>query len=73
MPTRISPEVIEVARTIEALTGVPPAFPKKIMAKIERREQKARVRRLLALPPLLQEGAVCYGENILKSYSEERV
>ena len=58
--------VEEAARALEAATGVPP-FIKK-MTRRERQEQNARLRRFLALPPELQEGALRYGENIRASY-----
>ena len=63
-----SPRVEEAARTIEALTGVPPAIFEREMTRRERLEQAARVRRFRALPPRLQEGILRYGENIRLSY-----
>ncbi len=60
--------VDDAARTIEALSGVPPIAPAKEMTMRERQEQAARVRRFLALPPELQEGILRYGENIRKAY-----
>jgi hypothetical protein len=64
----VSSQVEEAARTIEALTGVPSTIPEKKMARRETREQAARVRRFLSLPPQLQEGILRYGENIQKAY-----
>ncbi len=58
--------VEEAARALEAPTGVPPSIRK--MTRQERQEQTARLRRFLALPPELQEGALRYGENIRASY-----
>ena len=45
----------------------------KKMTRREQREQKDRVKRFLALPPQLQEGAARYAENIQKSYTGERI
>ncbi len=61
-------DVVEAARLIEALTGVPPIPALRIMSTKERQAHKARLRRFLALSPELQEGALRYAENILKSY-----
>ena len=66
----VSTQLAEAARIIEALTGVPPAFPERKMTREEKQEQVARVKRFLALPPQLQEGILRYGENIQKAYSE---
>jgi len=68
MSTGVTPDVAEVAKIIEQLTGMPPAFPRKMTRK-EKQEQAARVKRFLALPPHLQEGILHYGENIQKAYS----
>jgi hypothetical protein len=62
-------DVLEAARVIEALLGVPPTFSGRRMSRREKREQAARVRRFLALPPELQEGALEYAENMKKAYS----
>jgi len=59
--------VDEVARAIEAITGVPPLLEKK-MTRRERQEQAARVRRFLALPRELQEGVLRYAENMKGAY-----
>jgi hypothetical protein len=65
----VSEDLIEAAKTIESLTGVPPTFPGlRRMTRGERREQAARVRRFLALSPQLQEGLLRYGENIRQAY-----
>jgi hypothetical protein len=62
-------DLAEAAKVIEALTGVPPAYPGlRKMTKKERREQAARVKRFLALPPQLQEGALQYAEKIREAY-----
>jgi len=67
----VSPQVKEAARLIEHLTGVPPggSIPeqRREMGR-EKREQTARVKRFLALPPQLQEGVLRYGENIRGAY-----
>jgi|Deesub1362B_J571_1020462.scaffolds.fasta_scaffold04305_7 hypothetical protein len=61
-------DVVEAGQVIEALTGVPPMLPRKPTRK-ERHEQKERLRRFLALPPELQEGALRYAERIQRAYS----
>jgi len=58
--------VEEAALVIEALTGVPPMLLRR--TRKTRQEQTARLRRFLALPPELQEGALRYAENIQASY-----
>ncbi len=60
--------VEEAARALEALAGAPPIPSSRKMTRQERQEQTARLRRFLALPPELQEGALRYGENIRASY-----
>jgi len=60
-------ELVEVAKVIEALTGVPPAIPVK-MTREEKRMQAARVKRFLTLPPQLQEGALRYADQIRQAY-----
>jgi len=67
MSTATSPEVVEAARIIEQLTGVPPAIRERMTRK-EKQEQVARVKRFLALAPTLQEGALQYAERIRQSY-----
>ena len=59
-------ELVEAARIVEALTGIPPAIP--LRTKKEKQEQAARVKRFLALPPQLQEGALQYAEKIRQAY-----
>jgi len=62
-------DLVEAAKVIESLTGVPPAIPGlRKMTRKERREQAARVKRFLALPVPLQEGCLKYAENIMDSY-----
>jgi hypothetical protein len=62
-------DLAEAANVIELLTGVPPAIPGlRKMTRKERREQAARVKRFLALPVSLQEGALQYAEKIRRSY-----
>jgi hypothetical protein len=62
-------DLAEAAKVIESLTGVPPAIPGlRKMTRKERREQAARVKRFLALPVSLQEGALQYAEKIRQSY-----
>ena len=58
-------DVLEAARGIEALLGVPSAISTKRMS---RQEQTARVKRFLALPAELQEGALHYAENMKGAY-----
>jgi len=66
-------DIIEVAKIIESLTGVPFSFPVvRRMTRKERQEQAARVRRFLALPVSLQEGALEYAEKIRKAYSQSQ-
>lgn len=63
-------DIDEVARTIEALTGVPPK-PRPTEApttRRERRSQAERVRSFRALSPELQEGALRYAERTRASY-----
>jgi hypothetical protein len=66
----LNTELVEAARIIEALTGIPPIIPLK--TKKEKQEQAARVRRFLALPPELQEGALEYAENMKKAYLSKK-
>jgi len=68
MSTATSPEVVEAARIIEQLTGVPPTIRERKMTRKEKQEQVARVKRFLALAPTLQEGALQYAERIRQSY-----
>jgi hypothetical protein len=42
----------------------------QIMTRRQKREQAARVKRFLALPVSLQEGALQYAEKIRESYRE---
>ena len=60
-------DLVEAARAIEALTGVPAKLQMKKSRK-ERLEEKERVKRFLALPPQLQEGCLKYAENITQTY-----
>jgi hypothetical protein len=65
----VSENLIEAAKTVESLTGVPPTFPElRKMTRREEREQRDRVKRFLALPVLLQEGVLHYAESIQKAY-----
>ena len=54
--------VEEAAKVMDDLT------PPKPMTRQEKREQAERLKRFLALPPELQEGALRYAENIRASY-----
>ena len=67
----MSNELVEAARIIEAITGVPPKTPLK-MTRQERQEQEARVKRFLALPPELQEGVLHYAENMREAYLSKK-
>jgi hypothetical protein len=60
-------DLYEAAKVIESLTGVPATICRPMTRK-EKREQDERVRRFLALPPSLQEGALRYGENLRDAY-----
>jgi hypothetical protein len=60
--------ILEAARVIEVLLGVPPTVSGRRMTKRERQEQAERVRRFLALPPELQEGVLRYAENMKGAY-----
>ena len=60
---------VNQAHAIEALTGVARVAPAHQMTAREKQEQAARVRRFLALPPELQEGALRYAENIKMAFS----
>lgn len=62
-------DIVEAAKVIEQLTGVPPILPERKLTRKERQEQASRVKRFLALSPQLQEGILRYGENIQKAYS----
>jgi hypothetical protein len=61
-------DLAEAAKVIEALTGVPLAIAERKMTRKEKREQAARIRRFVALPPELQEGVLRYGENMKEAY-----
>lgn len=65
---KVGADLLEAARVIEALTGVPPSIPERRMSRKEKQEQANRVRRFLALPPQLQEGVLHYGERIRDAY-----
>ena len=67
-----SDQLVEAARTIEAITGVPPAIPLRRKTRKERQEQVARVQRFLALSPELQEGALQYAENMKGAYLSKK-
>ncbi|MBW1921222.1 MAG: hypothetical protein JRI81_13510 [Deltaproteobacteria bacterium] len=60
-------DLIEAAKAIEAITGVPTKLQMKKSRK-ERLAEKERIRRFLALPPQLQEGILRYGEHLQKTY-----
>lgn len=60
-------DLMEAAKTIEALTGAPPTI-RRPMSRKEKREQDERVRRFLGFPPQLQEGALRYGEHLRDAY-----
>ncbi len=67
----VSPQSKDAARLIEHLTGVPPGCripEQRVVSSKEKREQAARIKRFLALPPQLQEGVLRYGENIRGAY-----
>ena len=64
---KASDDLIEAARIIEELTGWP-ATIRQPLARKEKREREERVRRFLALPPHLQEGALRYAENLRDAY-----
>lgn len=57
----------EAAKVTESPSGLPPAFGGRRMGRREKQEA-ARVRRFLALPPQLQEGVLRYAENLKKAY-----
>ena len=67
-------EVMEAARLIELLTGVPPGGlrPNPVRAERmnskERRAEKVRLARFQCLSPELQEGCLRYAEQMLRSY-----
>lgn len=63
----MSCDLIEAAKAIEAITGVPAKLQMKKSRK-ERLAEEERVRRFLALPPQLQEGCLKYAENITQTY-----
>lgn len=60
-------DLIEAARAIESLTGVPATIGRPISRR-EKREQEERIRRFLSLPLHLQEGVLRYGENLRDAY-----
>ncbi len=66
-------DILEAAKVIEALLGVPPAITtRRQMTRKERQEQAARLRRFLALPPELQEGVLRYAENMKGAYLSKK-
>ena len=68
-------DVLEAARVIESLLGVPPTIAgQRTRRKTgrERQEQADRVRRFLALPPELQQGALQYAENMKEAYLSKK-
>jgi hypothetical protein len=65
-------DVIEAARIIESLLGVPPTVSGRRMTRQERQEQAERVRRFLVLPPELQEGVLRYAENMKGAYLSKK-
>jgi len=62
----------DMGRMVEGLTGVPPKppSPRRSLTRREKKEQSARVRRFLSLPPQLQEGILKYGESIRQAYAK---
>jgi len=66
-------DILEAAKVIEALLGVPPAITasRKMTRKV-RQEQTARVRRFLELPPEFQEGVLRYAENMKGAYLSKK-
>ena len=68
----VNEEVEKAARIIEQFTGIPPGGRRdtvqRKLSRKERREQKEKLRRFLALSPELQEGVLRYGEKIKKAY-----
>ena len=65
---RVTDDLYEAAKVIEALTGVPPTI-RRPMTQKEKQEQEERVRRFVSFPPQLQEGMLRYGENLRDAYS----
>lgn len=56
---------------VEKLTGVTSGGSATgEMTREEKREQRDRVKRFLALPPQLQEGILKYGERIRQAYAK---
>jgi len=62
-------DLAEAARVIEQLTGVPPAFPRK-MTRREKQTQKERVAEFLSFPIPMQEALLKYGRHIKGAYSK---
>lgn len=64
--------VEDLTELMEELTGIPPKPLPRRLTKRERKEQAQRIKRFLALPPLLQEGILKYGENIREAYDSSK-
>lgn len=63
----------DITKLVEEVTGVPAGISvRKKMTREGKRQQAARVKRFLALPPQLQEGILKYGENIREAYSSRK-
>lgn len=60
----------DLTKLMEELTGVPPVAPPRRLTREERKAQKLRLAKFLALPEPLQKGALAYAEQIRKSYEE---
>ncbi|MFW6125487.1 MAG: hypothetical protein ACOC58_00115 [Chloroflexota bacterium] len=67
MARAVSREVVEAARVIEQLTGVPPTL--HLPRRRPTRADRERVERFLALPAELQEGALRYAERVRDAFA----
>jgi len=63
-----TPRISETSKAIKALAGTLPGIPEKKLSTGDEQEQVARVKRFLALPVRLQEGALRYGERLKMAY-----
>ncbi len=61
-------ELVEAARIIESITGIPANIARHRMTRKEKQTQRDRVKRFLELPAGLQQAALRYAENTQKSF-----
>lgn len=64
----VNADLVAAAKVIESLFSAHVIPRLREMTGEEKKKQAARIKRFLALPPSLQEGALEYAENLKKAY-----